>query len=325
MPATRVSDRRPRAGRGESFDVVILGGGPAGEAVVRRLDGQGLRVALIERELVGGECAYWACAPSKTLLRAPEVRAATRRSPGLSEPELRWSEVAAYRDFMISNLDDVKKANRVEATGATVVRGRGEIAAPGRVEVDGRVLEAKHIVVATGTDGVVPPIEGLPEAGYWTTRDVYTMREPPREAVVLGGGPVGLETAQLLRRLGSRVTIVEEADRLLSREDSEIGEHLAQGLIEEGVELRLGTSAVRVEPVAGRSVIHLDDGSAIETERIVIATGRNPRVTGIGLETVGITAGKSGGIDVDSHCRAGKGVWAAGDVTAVMPFTHVAH
>lgn len=310
---------------GESYDVVIIGGGPGGEAVVRRLDGEGLRVALVERDLVGGECAYWACVPSKTLLRAPEVRVAARRVQGLSEPEQSWEEIARYRDFMISGLEDAKKAAKMEAAGATLVRGAGRIAGPGRVTVGDRMLKTDHIVVATGTVDSVPPVEGLKEIGYWTTRDVYTMAQLPGDAIVLGGGPVGLETVQMLRRHGAGVTIVEEADRLLSREDPAVGEHLARRLAEEGVELRLGARAVRVEQATGRSVVHLDDESRVEAERIVVATGREPRVEDVGLEMVGVKPGEGGGIHVDGRCRAAEGVWAVGDVTAVMPFTHVAH
>lgn len=310
---------------GEVFDVVVLGGGPAGEAVVRRLAGEGLRVAVVERELVGGECAYWACVPSKTLLRAPEVRMAARRVAGLSEPALSWPAIARYRDSMISGLDDAKKAAKVEAAGATLLRGRGEIIGPGRVVVGERLLQAEQIVVATGTDAAIPALEGLQATGYWTTRELYTMRELPRDAVVLGGGPVGLESAQMLVRLGVGVTIVEETERLLSREDPAVGEQLRRRLAEDGVQLRLGARAVLAEKNIGRLVVHLDDGSRVEGERIVVATGRAPRVNGIGLQAVGIQPGKSGGIDVDGRCRAGEGVWAAGDVTAVMPFTHVAH
>lgn len=183
----------------ERFDVVILGGGPAGESVVRRLEGGGLRVALVERELVGGECAYWACVPSKTLLRAPEVRAEARRVRGLDQPRKRWAPIAAYRDFMISDLDDADKTAKMEAAGATVIRGAGRIAGPGQVTVGDKTIEAAHIVVATGTDPVVLQIDGLDQAAVWTTRDVYTMAAPPRDAVVLGGGPVGIETAQMPR------------------------------------------------------------------------------------------------------------------------------
>jgi pyruvate/2-oxoglutarate dehydrogenase complex dihydrolipoamide dehydrogenase (E3) component len=159
----------------EDYDVVILGGGPAGEAVVRRLGGAGLRVALVERELVGGECAYWACVPSKTLLRAPEVRAEARRVRGLTQPRQRWIQIASYRDFMISELDDAGKASKMEAAGATVIRGTGRIAAPGRIAVGNSMIEAGNIVVATGTEPAIPTIDGLDQIAVWTTREVYTM------------------------------------------------------------------------------------------------------------------------------------------------------
>jgi len=309
----------------ERFDVVILGGGPAGEAVVRRLEGAGLRVALVERELVGGECAYWACVPSKTLLRAPEVRAEARLVRGLSQPQQRWTEVAAYRDLMISDLDDAVKASKMEAAGATVLRGTGRIAGPGVVTIGASTVEAAHIVVATGTDPVIPMIDGLDEISVWTTRDVYTMAAPPADAIVLGGGPVGIETAQMLRGHGTHVTVVQEDSRLLPREDAAVGEELARRFDEDGIELYLGAVGRRVDDIGGRIRLFLADGRCVESERLVAAIGRSPRVEDVGLETVGIVPGESGGIDVDARCRAAKGVWAVGDVTAVMPFTHVAH
>ena len=309
----------------ERFDVVILGGGPAGEAVVRRLEGGGLRVALVERELVGGECAYWACVPSKALLRAPEVRAEASRARGLSQPRQRWKQIAAYRDFMISDLDDAVKAARMEAAGATVMRGTGRIAGPGLVTIGDRTVEASHIVVATGTDPVIPMIEGLDRITVWTTRDVYTMAAPPEDAIVLGGGPVGIETAQMLRGHGTHVTVVQEDSRLLPRENAAVGEELARRFDEDGIELYLGAAGRRVEDAGGRVRLVLGDGRYVESERLVAAIGRRPRVDDIGLEAIGLVPGESGGIDVDGRCRAAKGVWAVGDVTAVMPFTHVAH
>ncbi len=157
-----------------------------------------MSVALVERELVSGECAYWACVPSKTLLRAPEVRIEARRVQGLLEPEQTWGEVAAYRDFMISELVDTGKAAKMEAAGATVVRGAGRIVSPNRVSVGVRMVEAEHIVVATGTDPLIASIQGLDRVRVWTTREVYTMALPPRDAIMLGGGGVGIETAQML-------------------------------------------------------------------------------------------------------------------------------
>ena len=274
---------------------------------------------------VGGECAYWACVPSKTLLRAPEVRCEAKRVRGLTQPRRRWAQIAAYRDFMISDLDDTDKAMTMEAAGATLIRGTGQIAGPGRVSVGGGVIEAGHIVVATGTDPGVPAIDGLDQAEIWGTRDVYTMAEPPRDAIVLGGGPVGIETAQMLHGHGTHVIVVQSESRLLPREDVAVGEELARRLTEDGVELCLGLDAQGVEDAGGRVKLFLADGRSVEAERLVAAVGRSPRVDGIGLETIGLGPGESGGIDVDERCRAADGVWAVGDVTAVMPFTHVAH
>jgi dihydrolipoamide dehydrogenase len=310
---------------GERFDAVILGAGPGGETVARRLGRAGLSVALVERELVGGECAYWACVPSKTLLRVPEVRFDAQRLQGLDEPTQSWSEVARYRDYMIHDLDDAKKASEMEQHGATLVRGRGAIAGPGRVVVADRTFETERIVVATGTEDAVPPIEGIGHVPVWTNRELYTMRELPRDAIVIGGGPVGVESAQMLRRHGVVVTIVETADRLLSREDAEVGDLLGRKLAEEGVELRLGVTPVSVEEAAGRLILHLEGGEQLEAERIVCVAGRKPRIEGLGLEAIGISPGPEGQVVVDDRCRAGDGVWAVGDVTGILPFTHVAH
>ena len=312
-------------GADERFDAVILGAGPGGETVARRLGQAGRRVALVERELVGGECAYWACVPSKTLLRPPEARVEARRIDGLAEPSQRWPEIARYRDDMIHGLDDAKKAAEMEGHGATLVRGRGRIAGPGRVVVGDRTLTAGQLVVATGSADDVPPIAGLEAVPVWTNRELYTMRRPPEDAIVIGGGPVGLESAQMLRRYGCGVTIVEIADRLLAREDPETGELLARTLAAEGVVLRLGVKPVRVEDDGGRVVLHLEGGERLEAERLVCVAGRRPRVEDLGLETVGIAPGPEGQVVVDDRCRAGDGVWAVGDVTGVLPFTHVAH
>jgi dihydrolipoamide dehydrogenase len=230
----------------ERFDAVILGAGPGGETVGRRLGRAGLRVALVERELVGGECAYWACVPSKTLLRAPEVRHEARRLEGVGEPALDWAAIARYRDSMIHGLDDAAKAAEMQDAGVKVLRGAGRIVAPGRVAVGDATLETTRIVIATGTDDDVPPLDGIDRVAVWTSRELYTMPAPPRDAIVLGGGPVGVESAQMLRRHGTDVTIVEPADRLLPREDAEVGELIGRRLAADGVALRVGVEPVRV-------------------------------------------------------------------------------
>jgi dihydrolipoamide dehydrogenase len=304
------------------FDAVVIGGGPAGEVAVSRLSAAGMRVALVERELVGGECAYWACIPSKTLLRAPEVRAEARRAAGTSEPTLSWDEIAAYRDFMIRDLDDSRQVAGYREMGVAVHRGVARILGPGRVDVGGEVLETERIVVATGSEQAIPPIEGLEEAGYWTNREATTTSEIPQSLVVLGGGPVGIELGQLFARLGAAVAIVELSERLIPREDPAVGQIMAAALRGEGIDVRLGARADRVSRSGDDRVVHLEGGDEVRAQELLVATGRRPRVAGLGLESLGIEVGE-GGIAVDERCRAGEGVWAVGDVTGVMFFTHV--
>ena len=306
----------------QRFDVVVIGTGPAGEVAVTRLAAQGLKLALVERELIGGECAYWACIPSKTLLRPPETRFQARRAAGVDEPVVHWPQVAEYRDVMIRNLDDSAQADGYEQQGVTVVRGRGRIAGPGVVDVDGRELRTDRIIVATGSDAAIPPLEGLEQAGYWTNREATTLKELPKSIVIIGGGPVGVELGQFFARFGTSVTLVQGADRLVNREDPAVGDLIAEALREDGIDVRLGRRAARVRLEGGRRVVTLDDGDDVAGQELLIATGRRPRVEGIGLESVGIDAGASG-IAVDARCRAGDGVWAIGDVTGIMPFTHV--
>ena len=226
---------------------------------------------------------------------------------------------------MISHLDDTDKTARMEEAGAKVVRGAAVIAGPGQVNVGERTLETDRIVIASGSETAVPPIDGIDEVGYWTNRELYTAQQLPRDTVVLGGGPVGIESAQMLRRHGSGTTIVEEAERLLDREDDSIGDQLAPRLSEEGIDVRTGVRATRAEAITGGVRLHLEDASAIEAERLVVAAGRKPRTDGLGLDSVGVRLGETGGIEIDEHCRAAAGVWAVGDVTALQPFTHVAH
>jgi len=305
------------------FDAVVLGAGPGGEVATGILADAGLTVALVERELVGGECGYWACIPSKTLLRPPEARSESERTAGVSRPELEWARVVEYRDWMIRHLDDSGAVAGYEQRGVTVVKAPARLAGPGKVEAGGEVLEAEHVVVATGSDPAVPPIEGLREAGFWTNREVTTLREIPRSAVFIGGGAVGVELGQMLARFGAQVTIVQAADRLLDREDPQVGRLIEAALEQDGLRLLLGRQATRVSVDRGERVVELDDGSAVRGERLVVAAGRRPRVSGLGLERVGVEA-NARGIPVDERCRAAEGVWAIGDATGVSLFTHVA-
>ncbi len=307
----------------DAYDAMVIGAGPAGEVAVSRLLKQGLRVALVEREMVGGECAYWACIPSKTLLRPPEARAESRRAPGLAEPEQNWNEIVEYRDYMIRDLDDSSAAESYENIGVAVLRGNARVGGPGIVEVDGRAVRSEVIVIATGSEPTLPPIEGLDSVDHWTNREATTFSEVPRDVIVLGGGPVGIELGQMLHRYGAEVTIVQASERLIDREDPPVGEMIAAALREDGVGLRLGRRARRARREDGRTTLELDDGESVDAERLIVATGRQPRTSDLGLDSIGVMLGDRGEIPIDERCRVTDGVWAIGDVTGVSMFTHV--
>lgn len=307
----------------DAFDVIVLGSGSGGRAAAGRLAAAGLSVAMVESELVGGECPYWACMPAKTLLRAPEAVAAARRVPGVSAEVADLGAVIGFREEVVSGRDDSEKADRYAARGVTIVRGRGRLARRGRVDVEGRTLSAPSLVLATGSAPVIPGIEGLGGTGYWTSREAMAMRSIPASAALLGGGAVGVETGQMLSRLGSSVAIVEPGPRLLPGEDPQVGEWLGRCFREEGIDVLLGAEATAVRREGPATRVTLETGESRLVERVVVCTGRRARVDDIGLESVGIVPGDSG-IEVDERCRAGEGVWAVGDVTGVGQFTHVA-
>ena len=309
----------------EKFDVVILGMGPGGEVVAGRLLKAGKKVAVVERELVGGECAYWACIPSKTLLRPPELEGEATRAFGTGTPELYVEDLFDYRDYIIRNLDDSGQVENYEGMGARVVKGEGRLAGQGRVEVNGETLEADHVVVATGSAQNMIPIEGIEDVTVWTNREATTTREVPGRAVIVGGGANGIETSQWLSRLGCSVTIVQSPDTLINREDPQVGELLKGYLEEEEIGVRVGRRVEKARKEGGDTVVTLDDGEEIPTDVLIITAGRSPRVEGIGLESVGVEANE-GGLQIDDHCRVEgtSGLWAVGDVTGVLLFTHVA-
>ncbi len=307
----------------ERYDAVILGMGPGGEVAAGRLLKAGKKIAIVEKELIGGECAYWACIPSKTLLRPPEAKSEARRAFGTSTPTLTLEEVFDYRDFMIRNLDDSGQVEGYEGKGVTVVKGEGRITGPGKVEANGETLEADHIIVATGSAPNVLPIEGIEDVPHWTNREVTTTREVPGRALVVGGGPNGIEASQWLNRFGSEVTIIQSPDRLINREDPKVSELIQDALEEDGIKIWLGRKVTRARRNGGGTVAELHDGTEVETDVIVIAAGRTPRVEGIGLESVGAEPGEDG-LQMDERCRLSEGVWAIGDVTGVSLFTHVA-
>ena len=309
----------------DRYDAVVIGAGPAGRGAAGQLASEGLRVAACERELVGGECPYWACIPSKALLRPPEARADARRAAGLGEPEQRYAEIAAYRDELVRHLDDSAPAEALEKKGIDLYRGVARIAGAGRVEVGDHTLETERILIACGTVSSVPAIDGLEQAGYWTNREATTLSEIPESVVVLGGGPVGVELSQMLRRFGAEVTLIQASGHLLAREDARVGELLAEALREDGIDVRAATRAASVaREQDGRRTVSLEGGGEVSAAELLVAIGRTPRTDELGLEAAGIEPGERGEIAVDERCRAGEGIWAIGDVTATMPFTHVA-
>lgn len=307
----------------ERFDVAILGAGPAGEHAAYALVVAGRRVLLVERELIGGECSNWACIPTKTLLRPAEVRGESARAAGVQEAALDWPDLDRYRDYMTSAGDDSGRVANYDRMGVRVIKGDGRLDGPGRLRVGDTAFEAEHILISTGSDPVIPPIDGLAEAGYWTNREATALRRIPASVVIVGGGPVGIELAQFLRRFGSRVALAEGADRLAEREDEAVCGLLRDGLEADGVDVRTGVHATRVRREGDERVITLDDGGELRGEEVVIAVGRRPRARGIGLETIGLD-GDLRAVPVDEHCRVADGVWAAGDCTGVALFTHVA-
>jgi pyruvate/2-oxoglutarate dehydrogenase complex dihydrolipoamide dehydrogenase (E3) component len=318
-----------------SFDVVVLGAGSAGEWIAGDLADAGRSVVLVEAHWVGGECPFVACMPSKALLRAASVRHLVRRAadvgacsvaPTLDDDGAGFAAAIARRDRISGRGDDSDRAASLEARGVTLVRGRGVVSSAGVVVVDGREYGYRDLVVATGSSARWPSIEGLDTVPTWTSDQALLAAERPASLVVLGGGPVGCELSQVYARFGVRVTLVDDADRLVPREEPSVTALLAEVLRADGIDIRLGATVVKAEPAGGLARLTLDDGSVVEADRVLVAVGRQPTVGDIGLDRLGIEPGDDG-LDVEADCRVRDHdhVWAAGDVTGIAPFTHTAN
>jgi pyruvate/2-oxoglutarate dehydrogenase complex dihydrolipoamide dehydrogenase (E3) component len=314
-------------GAAEQVDVVVVGLGVGGEEVAGRLAQAGLSVVGIEHTLVGGECPYWGCIPTKMMIRAGNALAEAARIDGLAgsaQAQPDWAPVARrIRDEATDNWDDKVAVDRFTGKGGRFVRGRAAIVGPGRVAVDSEVYAAtRGVVIATGTTAVIPPIDGLTDTPYWTNRQAVEAETLPQTLIVLGGGAIGLELSQVFARFGVAITVVEGGARPLGVEEPESSELLAKALAADGVTIRTGVRAQHVSYADGFTV-RLSDGSSITAERLLVATGRQARLADLGLDTVDLDP-SARFLETDDRMRVADGIWAVGDVTGHGAFTHMA-
>lgn len=319
------------------FDVVVLGAGSAGELIANTLAGEGKTVALVEKLRVGGECAYVSCMPSKAMLRSSKARNDAKQLFALGgasevlhfdDDRSAFRSAAARRDRIVHFRHDDEAAEHAIKLGVELFRGSGIFNAVNRLKIGADEFGWKDLVIATGSQASIPKIEGLGSIDYWTSDAALSVSEIPESVLIVGGGPVGCELAQVFARFGSKTTLVQFSDQLADREDREVSNRLAENLRTDGVQVHLNASVMKVELTPDqKTLIHLSDKSSLVVERLVIAAGRHPDTKDINIEILGIVPDKKGAIKVDDHCRVvgHTHIWAAGDVTGIAPFTHTAN
>ncbi|MDQ6767431.1 MAG: NAD(P)/FAD-dependent oxidoreductase [Candidatus Eremiobacteraeota bacterium] len=310
----------------QHFDTIVIGAGPAGEPCAGDLATAGQKVAIVESERAGGECAFWACIPTKVLLRSAEPHCEAKGVPGSKETldkPLSFARAAQWRTEMVSDYSDADHLPWLEERKIKLVRGRAVLRGNGRVFVDPDEMSADNIVIATGSNPSFPDIPGLRDRPVWTNREASAARTVPGRLGVLGGGPVGVEFAQIFARYGSSVTIIERSDRILSKESPAVSNLIGDALKDASIAVRCGAHVNQVRWNGDVAIIEIDGGSPVEVDRILVASGRDARVEDLGLDATDVRL-ENGHIKIDEHCKAGNGIWAVGDVTGVAMFTHVA-
>ncbi len=308
----------------ERFDAIVIGAGIAGETCAYALWTAGRRVALIERDRIGGECAYWATVPSENVLGPVDARRRAQAAAHTAAPSLASLRTLASADALLAYVREAAQLAAIEREGGTFLAGEAHLEGHGKVQVGARQLEAPQMVIATGSEPAIPDIPGLAQSEYWTNREATTAQAIPPSVIILGGEAHAIELGQRFRLFGAEVTLISQQEHLLAHEEPAVGEQLAQHLHQQGLRVVLGRTVQRVERGGDPAyILPLDDGTQVRGQALVVATGRRPRTQALGLDQVGVQVGQRG-IVVDERCRAAEGIWAIGDVTGVTPLSHLA-